>query len=297
MMRLIYFVAAFFLIVNSALAAGFSSSPAPSNIYSLDYTTAAQGNIYSDTSGKGGVQSASITGGQSTLVLLVVSQSISASSTPTAYTPTNALAQQLNINDGNVYKAIDPLLGTTGQPPSGSTFGGSVTSRLIDSIITASKFARVIAIPVSIGGTTVNDWSPLGPWNGRLRVALLRIRSMGWIGNPDVTFRVLYDQGTNDNTAGTSQAAWQASFQQVVAFINSFGLGKPKICIAQDTMASNVTSSAIRAAQSAVVDNVQIFSAGDWDTLTGGTNRQDGTHLTDAGAASAAGLARPCVAP
>lgn len=264
------------------------------DIYALDYATPTQP-WYTDTSGKGGAQSATIS--QPTLVLLVVSQSISASSTPTAYTPVNALAQQLSIIDGNVYRAIDPILGTTGQPPSGTTYGGSVLSRLADQIITDGKFSRVVIVPAVIGGTSVKDWSPDGPWSGRLRVALLRIRSMGWSGDANVTFRVLYDQGQQDVVLGTSQSAWQASFAKIVGTINGFGLGTPKICVAQDTMVSNVTNSTIRAAQSAVVDNVQVFSAGDLDTLTGTTNRQDGIHLTDAGAVNAVAILKSCIAP
>ncbi|MCK1445434.1 hypothetical protein IVB43_23905 [Bradyrhizobium sp. 48] len=286
----------FALLAVQAHAAGIpSASPAPSNIYSLDYTTAIQP-TYETLAGKVSV-SCALTPGQTTLVLLIVGQSITADSAPTPYTPTNATAHQLNISDGNCYKAIDPLLNTTGQPPDGMTWGGSYPSRLADNIITHAKFQRVIIVYADIGGTSVNDWSPLGPWSGRLRVALLRIRSMGWVGSANVTFRAIYDQGQGDVALGTSQAAWQASFQQVKATINAFGLGSPKICMPNDTLFSGVQSPTIRAAQQASWDNVQVFSGGDFDTLTG-TNRQaDGTHPSDLGAANMAAKIEPCVAP
>ncbi|MDI1264039.1 MAG: sialate O-acetylesterase [bacterium] len=281
---------------SAALAAnlgGFTSTP--SNLYDLGYNPSAQA-WYTDTSGKTSV-SCSITGGQSTLVLLVVSQSIPANSAPTAYTPSNATAHALSVIDGNCYRATDPLLGGTGQPPSGATFGGSYVSKLADKIITDGKYQRVIVVVSSIGGTSAADWAPTGPWNAHLRTALLRIRQKAYVGNADVTYRVLYDQGTTDAVNGTSQANWQASFQQIVGTINGFGLGAPKICVSIDTMATNATNATIQAAQQAVVDNVQIFQAGNLDTLTGGNRQADGTHLSDTGTTNAAALNEPCVAP
>lgn len=265
-------------------------APGPTNIYALDQTYSAQ--IFSDTSGKVSVSSA-ISG--KTLVLLVVGQSICASSTPTAYTPSNANAHALNIADGVVYKATDPLLGTTGM--TASTFGGSYLSRLANKIITDGKFPRVILVPVCIGGTAIADWTPAGIWNGRLRVALLRIRSMGWVGDPNVTFRMIWDQGQGD-IGGTTQAAWQSSFQQVVATINGMGVGRPdKIVVPQDTWNGSTSNAIIRAAQAGVVDNVQIFLGGDFDTLTGANRAPDNLHLSDAGAAAAAAIIEPFIAP
>lgn len=290
-MKRIILVLAALLAASSAFAASiYATSPAPTNIYALDQTYSAT--IFTNTAGKVSVSS-TISG--PTLVLLIAGQSICASSSPTSYTPVNANAHALNIADGIVYKATDPLLGTTGI--TASTFGGSWPSRLADKIITDAKFPRVILVPVCIGGTAIFDWTPSGVWNGRLRVALLRIRSMGWIGNANVTYRAVWDQGQGDTPPSTTtQQQWQDRFAQVVTTINSFGIGAPKICVPQDTWAGGPNAT-IRAAQAAVVDNIQIFSGGDLDTLTGANRQVDNLHLSDLGAANAAALIEPCVAP
>ena len=287
------FLAAAFLLWSAvATSAGnlVAFGPGPTNIYALDQTYAAT--IFTDTTGK--ISVSSVISGP-TLVLLIVGQSICASSSPTPYTPVNANAHALNIADGVVYKATDPLLGDTGITV--STFGGGWPSRVADNIITHGKFPRVILVPVCIGGTSIIDWTPAGVWNGRLRVALLRIRSMGWIGNVNVTYRAVWDQGQGDTPPiNTTQAQWQSRFAEIVTTINSFGIGAPKICVPQDTWAAGANAT-IRAAQAAVVDNIQIFSGGDFDTLTGANRQGDNLHFSDLGAANAATLIEPCIAP
>jgi hypothetical protein len=55
-------------------------------------------------------------------------------------------------------------------------------------------------------------------------------------------------------------------------------------------MTANVVNSTIQAAQAAVVDNVLVFAGANTDSLTGGTNRSDGTHLSNVGGQSNANL-------
>ena len=128
------------------------------------------------------------------------------------------------------------------------------------------------------------------------RVAFLRIREKGWIGHPDVRFGILWEQGTGDTDAGTSQAAYQASWQEMRAAIDALGF-TGKWFVAQESLtAGGVTSAAVRAAQAALVDNVRVFALGDTDAL-GGANRQvDGIHFSDAGNAAVATLFRPAIA-
>lgn len=260
------------------------SAPASTDNYAL-FDHAFTG--FTDTTGKT-VVSSSITGGEATLVLLALGQSLTTNATPTPFTPTSPKVHNLNIYDGITYRAVDPLLGTAGT-------GGNYLSRLGDKLISDGSFARVILVPAAIGGTYIHDWIPSGLFDHRARVALKRIRAQGWVGNADVTFRVLWEQGQGDTAAGigTLQAIWQARFQQIVGTINGFGLGTPQITVPKDTMVANVIDATIRAAQAAVVDNVQVFAGPDFDTLTGVTNRSDGTHPSDTGADNFASLIQP----
>lgn len=269
---------------NAAMA------PAPTNIYAL---TEWNSTGFSDATGKSTV-SGTISSGESTLVLMCFGQSIAASSAPTAYTPSNAKVHQLNIYDGLTYQAADPMMGLSGK--AGGGFGGSYLSRLGDKIIGDGKKSRVILVPISIGGTTINEWAT-GNLAHRLDVALLHLRAQQWIGNPDASLKVMLDIGQTDGANGTTQSAWLASFAKAVNRINKLGIGSPPIYVAQSTYQLSAANSTIRAAQAAVVDNVQVFAGPDLDTLTGADRQADGTHLSDAGADAAATLWRPIVAP
>jgi hypothetical protein len=54
-------------------------------------------------------------------VIVFIGQSFSVNSIPTPYVPVNRNIDQINIYDGKLYKAKDPLLGVNG--------GGTVTHR------------------------------------------------------------------------------------------------------------------------------------------------------------------------
>jgi hypothetical protein len=254
----------------------------PASPYNINEYVAA---ALSDTTGKTSA-SMSITPSESTLVLLGFGQSLQTNHTPTGYTPTTNATKvlQLNIYDGAGYRAVDPLLGTNY-----TSDEGNYLTLLADRMVTAATYAKVILVPAAIGGTMISDWTT-GNLSHRLHVALLRIRQQGWIGNADVTFKVLFHLGQTDHGAGTTQAAWEASYATLKNIINTHGVGTPQIFVPQCTMVSSVTSSTIRAAQAAVVDNVQTFSGGDIDALTGANRAADGTHLTDAGISAVADI-------
>jgi hypothetical protein len=230
---------------------------------------------YTSTSGKTS-KSSSITGGEKTGVFIVAGQSLAGNHGQSLYTPSNGKAHLLNVYNGVVYDSPDPLMGASGS-------AGSWVSRFSDKLITAGIFTRVIVVPVAIAGTPIADWSPRGPLNQRLRVAYLRIRSLGWVGNADVSIGAILALGETDSSGGTSQANWQADFSLVKGTLDGLGF-TGKWFVAKETMLSNATNSTIQAAQAAVVDNVRVFAGANTDSLTGGTNRiGDGTHLTDTG--------------
>ena len=87
--------------------------------------------------------------------------------------------------------------------------------------------------------------------------------------------------GTNEQAGGTTQAAFTANGNSLISSVRGIGC-TADIFIATSTMLNNVTSATLQAAQAALINNGQgIYTLGNMDSLTGGTNRQgDGTHLT-----------------
>src|SRR5262249_38941890 len=116
-------------------------------------------------------------GSDSTMILLILGQSQAAKSPPsvqniedTRFFPTRKVIN-FNVYDGHCYVAHDPLLGATGM-------GGSIWSRLGDSLIDSGLAERVVLAPIAIGAATVADWAPgdadqtSGRFNRKLLVAL-----------------------------------------------------------------------------------------------------------------------------
>lgn len=218
--------------------------------------------------------------GQSTAVFLTAGQSLgmncvcSAPNSGVLYTPTNTLVQNMNIYNGGVYKAVDPLLGNDN-----TLGGGTWQSRLGDKLITAGTYERVIFVPISIGGTIVSQWAAGGPLNQRLVVAVKRILAVNL---PLTAF--LWCQGETDATLGTSQGSYYNSLTSVINTVKS--LTSTKFIIPTETWDDGgkpTGSSAVRAAQIQVVDNVTVFQGPDPDTL-GNSYRFNGTHWNASGA-------------
>lgn len=216
-----------------------------------------------------------------TLVLIAAGQSIGANSAPTPFMPVNSTVDMLNPYDGLVWGAKDPLLGATGS-------GGNYTTRLADKLVTDGKFARVIIVSITSGGTSAFDWSTNGVQNQRLRVACNLIKSLGWIGNANASFGIIYDQGQQDASIATAAATWENEFANIKASIEGLGCSIPWF-VPTDTMLTNVTNATIQGAQAAVVAS-SVYAGPNTDGLTGANRQADGTHLSDLGAAANAGL-------
>ncbi len=231
-----------------------------------------------DVSGKTLVSSA-LVAGQNTAIMLSVGQSLSSNFSGTSYTATQPGSQNWNLYDRKIYASADPLLTTQIQTSAGLG-NGNYLSRLEDKLIVLGKFDRIILAAIADGGTTVADWAPGGKMNARLynTVAAL-INQFGRI------TLIHYGQGEADNAAGTTQAAWQASFAQVVATIRAAG-STAKICVAVETYQSGVASATIRAAQMAVVNGSDIVQCADIDppVIPNAERQADQTHMNATGA-------------
>ncbi|MBX5089341.1 sialate O-acetylesterase [Rhizobium lentis] len=219
-----------------------------------------------------------------TAVIVFIGQSLSVNSVPTAYTPVNSNIDQLNIWDGKLYKAKDPLLGINGGD---SQHRGTWLLRMADKLISDGHYDRVIIVPMGVGNTRVGQWSDpnLEPYLfNRINTAGLRMRDAGL-----PCTAIMWGQGESDTSANTSQASYAASLQKVIGEFKRAIPGCPFL-VAQEAYYYGNTSAAVLAAQASVVDNVHVF-AGENVELIGPSGRYDNTHLNESGADQRATLA------
>lgn len=211
-------------------------------------------------------------------ILLVNGQSNTANSFPTPYTATNTgAALMMNPYDGDIYNTADPILGC-----SNVTVAGNFIGRLEDKLINSGTSTKVVSCSVSIDGTSSSQWNSISNYGKRTIVALRRLKAKGL-----TPHAILWGQGESD--AGMAQATYQANVSALIALTRAEGYNGPWF-IALQTMFSGVTDANIRAAQAALVNHVSgIWQGPDADTIST-SFRQDGTHFTDVGADTYAGL-------
>jgi hypothetical protein len=211
-------------------------------------------------------------------ILLVNGQSNTANSFPTPYTATNTgAALMMNPYDGGIYNTADPILGC-----SNVTVAGNFIGRLEDKLINSGTSTKVVSCSVSIDGTSSSQWNTISNYGKRTIVALRRLKAKGL-----TPHAILWGQGESD--AGVAQATYQANVSALIALTRAEGYNGPWF-IALQTMFGGVTNATIRAAQAALVNHpAGIWQGPDADTIST-SFRQDGTHFTDAGADTYAGL-------
>jgi hypothetical protein len=212
-------------------------------------------------------------------VFICIGQSLMGNHGSSNYDPNSANVLQLNLNADGVYRCKDPVLGATG------TVGGLV-SRLGERIVSDGIFTRVLMVPGAIGGSSVGQWQSYGHFHHRLRVAILRVRRLGL-----TPTAILWEQGQGNN--GSAAQTWKDGVRELIDDAIGLQCTAPWF-IAKCTMLSNVVDTTIQGAQTdlwnTTWNGVNIYAGPDVDSLTGGTNRSDGTHLTDVGNAAAAAL-------
>jgi hypothetical protein len=259
-------------------ATAVASAPDP---YIIEqFSTVEAREVYRALAGKV-ISDPRLNAGERTGVFIVAGQSNAANTGDTRFTPNRATkVDQINIFDGGTYRAVDPLLGCA---TSGA--GGNMFSRVADKLVAASTYDRVILIPIAVGSTSVNDWTANPSLNQRLIVAAKRAAAVGL---PITAY--LWMQGEKDKFLGTSQAAYQAALQRLIAIPRAAGFNAPWL-IGQCSYDGGSTSSAVRAAQAAVVNGIDIFAGADTDGLTGtGYRAADDVHMKAAGQDAAADL-------
>lgn len=236
------------------------------------------------------VRSAAINPALKTLVLITFGQSQLGNVMPSAFVPTNAaVIDQISLFDGALYNVAGRLLGCTNS--SSPSCVGNIAAKVADLLVTNVRFDRVIIGAVAVGGTTMDYWASGGSLSDRLTVIMRRLAARGiTTATPGVTFAALVGIGESDGSAGTLAATYTANFNSAVSVLNGAGFSG-RYFLTRETWLGGVTYATIQNAQVALVDNVNIFSGGDWDSLNAANRQADNTHFNDVGGLAAALLA------
>lgn len=231
-----------------------------------------------DLTGKVLVADPRLVPGERTAVILIAGQSNGANSLPVLYTPAHARVHNVCIQNGGMYQAADPLLGC-------EYGGGCFATRLGDMLVDAGMYDRVILVPISLFGTSMEQWT--GPLLHRFGVAASRARALG------LTFtHVLWHQGESDNSLETPRAVYLRMARQLVAAMRAVGITAPvlfaRACTFTGSLAFSAAELEIRGAQTDILDPaLGIFPGPDTDML-GPPYRAGGVHFNAAGGTAVA---------
>ncbi len=211
-----------------------------------------------------------------TAVLLVMGQSNAANFGATRYSA--SCSNAYNFYNGELYPLADPLKGAKGDK-------GSVWSRLGDLLIQQGLAHVVIIAPVSIGGTSIQQWIP-GSINNHLIVeAVEALRSK----KLHIT-HVLWHQGESNNSAlldmNTDRAnaeIYRQDFLLLVEQLRSLEIDAPVFPAIATSCASLPQDTILARIQRELAsDSLGIFNGPDTDLL-GDAFRSDGCHFNDKG--------------
>ena len=189
-------------------------------------------------------------------------------------------SDNFNVYDGHCYHAADPLLGASG-------LGGNVAPRFGDIIIKWGLFDRIIVAPISMAGSTVEQWADEGPYN-RLIIALIRqLYDAGLTPN-----FIFYQQGVGNVGAGdVAGRKYRKNLLEVVRTFRSFGIDAPFFIALESGRAVNDPDAGnIRSGQrSAVNAGIGTFLGPDINSI-GQDHRRDGCHFKESGLQIAAAM-------
>jgi hypothetical protein len=232
--------------------------------------------------GRTQVSPASLSG--TTKGILVIGDSMSANSVPTAYTPAQTGNLNLNVCNGGLYRAADPLLGASNG--TGAPLIACYSTRLGDNLVAGGHCTNALMMSIAYGSTKIGDWGAagvsggLGTFNQDIGVAYQR-----FVRNGLTIHGVIWHGGPNDVTAGTSQVVYAAQLNSMISTIRALLPSVPILVgLCSDPTAPNA---AIRAAQSGVVNHAsQIWAGVDSDAYAA-DHFQPG-HFSDIGSAAVA---------
>lgn len=208
-----------------------------------------------------------------TMIALAFGQSNAGNRGQTRYTCRNNV---LVFNEGKLYKAKDPLPGSTGP-------GGSVWSVLGDMLIDSGLFQKVILVPAAIGNTSIDCWTEGECWTKVLRT--LRMLDSAKVR----LTHIFWDQGESDNLKNTPKEVYKKHLALLLKTVRDFRQTAPfYVCIASyhnQALAKPLgVDSVIRAAQKEFIkENKGVLLGPDTDSLIHAIHRWDGVHFSEYG--------------
>lgn len=183
----------------------------------------------------------------------------------------------LNIFDGAVTAARDPLPGSTQSR-------ANLSTRIGERLVRHGLFDAVLLAPIAYGGSAVAEWTPGGRLFPRIEAAAAAIGGLGLSASC-----ALWQQGETDAIIGTDGRTWESRFREMIAAMRGLAMPAP-VFVAQSTLCCGPPNAAIRAAQLAVVDASNgVFRGPDTDAL-GPDMRFDDCHFSGEGLDRAADL-------
>lgn len=237
-------------------------------------------NGYNITTGRTLVNPTSLTGRVKVLVMLGQSN-IANSGQGGTYSPSNPTKiLNLNIWDGGLYRAADPLLGCDG-PYS------AMGTQLADTLVTDNYADYVVLVPAAIGSTRISQWASGGICNHRIGVAFRRTAAIGL-----TTTHVLWQQGESDKSYGTSQASYASKLSSIISEIQGFTAAP--IFVAQASWIAGAASSSIASAQAASWNGTTVIQGANTDSLDN-SYRTAQVDFTYAGMTAVAALWAPII--
>lgn len=226
------------------------------------------------------VEAANLTQDGHTMIVLALGQSNAANRGQVPYTPHNASV--LNYYGGKLYKAKDPLIGSTG-------VGGSVWSRLGDMLIDSGLYTKVIIVPIAVGGSEIACWTS-GNCYKKLQHTLELLDSQ----HIKLT-HICWHQGETDNINNTSTAAYKKQLAIIFQALRKHQSADFYVSIAsyhpQMVLKPLGVDSLIRNAQQEFINEHEgVLLGPDTDLLIHAIHRYDSVHFSDFGMSAFARL-------
>jgi Carbohydrate esterase, sialic acid-specific acetylesterase len=207
------------------------------------------------------------------LVILTLGQSNAANEGRGLYAPKHRV-DNFNLYDGKCYKAVEPLLGPSGQ-------GGNFATRLADMLIERQLANRVVLAPIAMGGTTVEQWAYEGVFNRRITASIRRLYDAGLSAD-----YILWHQGEgNLGTGDSGGRQYRKNLLEVVASFRTYGANAPFFVALATRCAKSPHPNAVNVRdgqRTAAIGQLGIFVGPDTD-LIGPEHRYDHCHMSESG--------------
>jgi Carbohydrate esterase, sialic acid-specific acetylesterase len=207
------------------------------------------------------------------LVILTLGQSNAANHGQGLYVPKHRV-DNFNLYDGKCYKAVEPLLGPSGQ-------GGNFATRLADMLIERQLANRVVLAPIAMGGTSVEQWAHEGLFNRRITTSIRRLYDAGLSAD-----YILWHQGEGNLGIGDSGGRqYRKNLLEVVASFRTYSVNAPFFVALTTRCAKSPHPNAVNVRdgqRTAAIGQLGIFVGPDTD-LIGAEHRYDDCHMSESG--------------